>query len=175
MYWHGYESIWLPDTLLAKASTERLVDALFSATRHWRVGLHFNKGLAGAPPEEIAAARDTATNPAVLNAFALVIIAGGGDPVYPGIAGHEPDVSAARQNAIKIAQAMNELRKIVPQPASYVSETNYFENSWQESFWGPNYPRLRTIKNKYDPTGLFFVHHGVGSEEWSADGFTRKS
>ena len=23
------------------------------------------------------------------------------------------------------------------------------------------------------PTGLFFVHHGVGSEEWSANGFTR--
>ena len=22
-------------------------------------------------------------------------------------------------------------------------------------------------------TGLFFAHHGVGSEEWSADGFTR--
>ena len=26
---------------------------------------------------------------------------------------------------------------------------------------------------KYDPTGLLFVHHGVGSEDWSADGFTR--
>ena len=25
---------------------------------------------------------------------------------------------------------------------------------------------------KYDPDGLFFVHHGVGSERWSADGFT---
>ena len=23
------------------------------------------------------------------------------------------------------------------------------------------------------PTGLFFVHHGGGSEEWSANGFTR--
>jgi hypothetical protein len=29
------------------------------------------------------------------------------------------------------------------------------------------------VKKKYDPEGLFFVHHGVGSEEWSADGFTR--
>jgi len=29
------------------------------------------------------------------------------------------------------------------------------------------------VKRKYDPDGLFFVHHGVGSEEWSADGFTR--
>jgi hypothetical protein len=29
------------------------------------------------------------------------------------------------------------------------------------------------VKKKYDPAGLFFVHHGVGSEEWSTDGFTR--
>jgi len=29
------------------------------------------------------------------------------------------------------------------------------------------------VKKQYDPQGLFFVHHGVGSEAWSADGFTR--
>jgi hypothetical protein len=29
--------------------------------------------------------------------------------------------------------------------------------------------------NKYDPDGLFFVHHGVGSEDWSADGFEKLS
>ena len=29
------------------------------------------------------------------------------------------------------------------------------------------------MKDKIDPDGLFFVHHGVGSEDWSADGFTR--
>jgi bisphosphoglycerate-dependent phosphoglycerate mutase len=28
------------------------------------------------------------------------------------------------------------------------------------------------VKKKYDPSGLFFVRHGVGSEDWSADGFT---
>jgi len=32
---------------------------------------------------------------------------------------------------------------------------------------------LQTVKAKYDPEGLFFVHHGVGSEDWSDDGFTR--
>ncbi len=37
---------------------------------------------------------------------------------------------------------------------------------------GLNYARLCVIKRKYDPSGLFFVHHGVGSEEWSLDGFT---
>ena len=34
-------------------------------------------------------------------------------------------------------------------------------------------PRLRAIKDKYDSAGLFFLHHGVGSEDWSADGFTQ--
>ena len=32
---------------------------------------------------------------------------------------------------------------------------------------------MRAIKQKYDPEGLFFLPHGVGSEDWSADGFTR--
>jgi FAD/FMN-containing dehydrogenase len=67
---------------------------------------------------------------------------------------------------------MDELRKLVPEAGSYVSESNCFDSAWQQSFWGPNYPRLRAVKSKYDPDGLFFVHHGVGSEEWSADGFT---
>jgi hypothetical protein len=31
---------------------------------------------------------------------------------------------------------------------------------------------LAKVKAKYDPHGLFFVHHGVGSERWSEDGFT---
>jgi hypothetical protein len=68
---------------------------------------------------------------------------------------------------------MDELRKLVPSPGSYVSESNFFEPGWQQSFWGANYPRLLAAKNQYDPEGLFFVHHGVGSESWSADGFTR--
>jgi FAD/FMN-containing dehydrogenase len=173
MYCHGFESAWLPQELLQENQQGHLVDALFSASRHWGVDLDFKKGLAGAPPEEIAAARDTATNPAVLTAFALAIIAGGKSSVYPGIPNHEPDLTTARQDASKIDQAMYELRKIVPDPGSYVSESNYFNRSWQQTFWGPNYSRLRAIKDKYDLTGLFFVHHGVGSEDWSADGFTR--
>jgi len=34
-------------------------------------------------------------------------------------------------------------------------------------------PKLLAVKDKYDPEGPFFVHHGVGSERWSGDGFTR--
>jgi FAD/FMN-containing dehydrogenase len=68
---------------------------------------------------------------------------------------------------------MDELRKLVPNGGSYVSESNFFERTWQQSYWGSNYPKLRAVKAKYDPDGLFFVHNGVGSEEWSSDGFTR--
>jgi FAD/FMN-containing dehydrogenase len=174
-YLHGYESAWLPASLLEKDGQERLMNALFAASRHWKVTLHFNKGLAGAPTDAVAAARDTAMNPAVVDAFALAIIAGSGPPAYPGIPGHEPNLTAARKNADEIDKAMAELRKIVSDAGSYVSESNFFERSWQRSFWGPNYARLREVKAKYDPTGLFFVHHGVGSEEWSADGFTRST
>ncbi len=172
-YLHAYQSAWLPASLLRKDRRELLADALFAASRHWQIGLHCNKGLAGAPADAVAAARDTAMNPAVLDAFALAIIATGGPPAYPGVPGHEPDLALARRHAGSIEAAMDELRKLVPDPGSYVSESNFFDANWQRSFWGSNYPRLLAAKKQYDPDGLFFVHHGVGSEDWSADGFTR--
>jgi FAD/FMN-containing dehydrogenase len=170
---HGYQSAWLPAGLLRPDRRAALGDALFAATRHWGVSLHVNKGLAGASPQVVAAARDTAMNPAVLDAFALVICGAGEGPAYPGVVGHEPNVAQAREEAQAIARAMDELRKLVPQPGSYVAESNYFEPQWQQSFWGSNYERLLAVKTAYDPEGLFFTHHGVGSEQWSADGFTR--
>jgi FAD/FMN-containing dehydrogenase len=87
--------------------------------------------------------------------------------------GHAPDLAAARRDARAIDRAMGELRKLAPDTGSYISESNFFESGWQRSFWGTNYPRLQAVKAKYDPDGLFFVHHGVGSEDWSADGYTR--
>jgi len=172
---HGYESTWMPASLLDEPRRAQLVDALFASSRHWSMALHFNKGLAGAPAEEIAAARDTATNPAAVEAFALAISAAEGPPAFPGVTGHEPDLPLARRDARNIAAAMGELRRLVPEPGSYVSESNYFEADWQRAFWGTNYSRLLAVKKKYDPDGLFFVHHGVGSEDWSPDGFSRRS
>jgi FAD binding domain/Berberine and berberine like len=169
----GFESLWLPAALLEDDSQERLAGALFAASRNQTVELQFNKGLAGAPQEAIAAARNTAMNPAVLSAFALAICADGQWPAYPGIAGHEPNEAAARKAAIRVHRSMDELRALVPEPGAYVSESNFFEKDWQHAYWGSNYPRLAAIKKKYDPRGLFFVHNGVGSDEWSADGFTR--
>ena len=170
---HGYQSAWLPASLLQADQQAPLAEALFAASRHWRVALHVNKGLAGAPPEAVAAARATAMNPAVLDAFALLISGAEGPPAYPGIPGHEPDRSTARQHAEAIERAMGEVRKLLPNAGSYVAESNFFDEGWQQSFWGSNYARLLAVKDAYDPNGLFVVHHGVGSERWSRDGFTR--
>jgi FAD/FMN-containing dehydrogenase len=167
---HGYQSAWMPQRLLGQA---QLVDALFAASRHWDVALHFNKGLAGAPPGALDATRDTAMNPAVLDAFALAIVAGGGAPAFPGMPGAKVKPSNARADAVRIGKAMAELSKVAPDAGAYVSESDYFQPNWQAAYWGANYPRLLAAKRKYDPQGLFFVHHGVGSEAWSADGFTR--
>ena len=170
---HAYQSVWLPASLLEFDQRARLVDALVAAAAHWEVGLHFNKGLAGGRPEAIETASDTAMNPAVVDAFALAICGAGGPPGYPGVPEHEPDVVKAGHDAAAVTATMRELRKLVPRASSYVWETDYFESNWQDSFWGDNYARLRAIKEKYDPDGLFFLHHGVGSEDWSANGFTR--
>lgn len=171
---HGYQSTWLPAALLGDAARASLVDALIAAAGQWDVELHFNKGLAGAPDETIAAARDTATHPGVLDAFCLAIVAGGGKPAYPSMPGRDVDEDDARRRARAIAGAMDTLRRVAPGAGAYVSESDYFEDGWQRRYWGANYPSLLRAKRRYDPDGLFTVRHGVGSEDWSADGFSRK-
>jgi FAD/FMN-containing dehydrogenase len=170
---YGYQSAWLPSGLLSENRQPDLAEALFAGSRTRKIALHFNKGLAGAPPEEIAAAKNTAMNPAVLDAFALAICGGGGPPAYAGLPGEGPNLALAREAAAKIDLAMKELLRIAPDSGAYVSESNYFQPDWKKAFWGANYPKLQAVKKRYDPEGLFYMWHGVGSEAWSADGFTR--
>lgn len=169
---HGYRSAWLPQSLLDPRRQRELADTLFEATRHWGVSLHFNKGLAGAPADALARTRDTAMNPQALDAFALAITGAESEPAFPGMPGPGPDLAGARANAGRIDASMDALLKVAPDAGSYVSESNYFEKDWEASFWGTHHPRLAAAKRRYDPDGLFFVRHGVGSERWSDDGFT---
>ncbi|QAA83159.1 FAD-binding oxidoreductase [Aequorivita sp. H23M31] len=173
-YLLAYQSIWIHKSLLEEEEQYKLRDALFEASRLWTTSLHFNKGLAGAKGEELEAAKNTAMNPVVLDSFALAIIAGEEEPSMEGLSGLEPDLQTATKGATKINAAMIALKKALTPTGSYLAESSYFEENWQQSYWGENYKKLSEIKKKYDPDGLFFVHNGVGSEEWSADGFTRK-
>jgi FAD/FMN-containing dehydrogenase len=171
---HGYDSLWLSANSLLPSRRTGLSDALFAASRYKRIELHTNKGLAGASASILAAARQTAINPAAVDAFALAIVADGEAPAYPGLPSRAAiDLNAARENARAIDAAAAELRRVAPGSASYVSESNFFNANWQSAYWGNHYSRLKAVKTQYDPDGLFFVHHGVGSEDWSADGFTR--
>jgi FAD/FMN-containing dehydrogenase len=170
-FWNAYTSAWLPAKLLTPQNRPGLVDAWFAASRLWSVAFHFNKGLAGAPETAIAASRETSTNPDMLDAFALAIIAMAGAPAFPGMP--EPNLVLARFLAARVQASMKALRVVAPDTGAYVNECDYFQDDWQRAFWGPNYPRLARIKRRYDPDGLFTVHHGVGSEAWSADGFLR--
>jgi hypothetical protein len=61
---HGFESAWLPASLLDASQRQRLTDALVAAASHSTVEIHFQKGLAGASEDALAAFRSTSTSPA---------------------------------------------------------------------------------------------------------------
>ena len=172
-FWHGYQSAWMPASLLNPAERGRFAQAWGNAAEKWSTTLHFNKGLAGAPPEAIRASRQTAMNPDVLDAFALAIIAMDGPSAFPNLP--PPDLVDARGDAKRIEAAMRALRQVAPTSGSYLSESDYAQDDWREAHWGKHGARLDKIKRRYDPNDLFVVHHGFGSERWSLDGFTRSA
>jgi hypothetical protein len=161
-FWYAYNSTWLPASLLKPQNQARFVDAWFAASRHWPVIVAFNKGLAGAPAEAIEAARNTATNPDVVDAFAWAVIGAHGPPAFAGLP--PPDLTTAAAQRSRVRDAMKALSAVAPNTGTYLNECDYFQPDWQRAFWGANYPRLLAIKRHYDPEGLFTVHHGVGSE-----------
>ena len=158
---HAYQSAWLPQGLLSPERQGVLVDALVAAAAEWTVTLHMNKGMAGGSPEALARVRQTATNPEVLDAFALVIVAAEEGPAWPGIPGHEPDVEKGRRQAAGVTRAMAPIRRLVPNAGAYMSEADYFQKDWKRAYWGGNYARLAAAKRTYDPRGIFTGHHMV--------------
>ena len=171
-YWYAYQSRWLPLALFQGENAKRLAATLFEASRHWSLGLHFNKGQAGASAEAVQRGQETSMNPAVFQAAALVIVAADA-PGLPGVSGHEPKTAEGEAARARVSAAMKVIGDATPGAGSYVNETDYFEEDWQREFWGENYSRLLAIKQKYDPAGLFFCHHCVGSESWTANGTCR--
>lgn len=160
---HAYKSRWIPQRFLRGGARRRLVEALIAGAREWDVTLHFNKGLSGGDPSALARTAATATNPAVIDSFALVIVAAEGPPAYPGVSGHEPNLADGRREAAGVARAFAPFERLVPGGGAYMSEADYFGRDWQRAYWGRNYPRLLRIKRRFDPAGLFHGHHTVGT------------
>ncbi|MBL0923008.1 MAG: FAD-dependent oxidoreductase [Sphingomonadaceae bacterium] len=158
---NAYQSRWIAASWLQPSRLDTLVNALIDASREWSVGLHTNKGLAGGSAEARSATRETATNPEVVDAFALLICAADAPPAYPGISGHEPDVAGGRIEAASVRRAMAPIVALDPDAGCYISEADYFEANWQRAYWGSNYMRLAKAKRRYDPHSLFTGHHTV--------------
>lgn len=57
-------------------------------------------------------------------------------------------------------------RDVTPGSGAYLSQSDYMEPNFQQSFWGSNYGRLYSLKQQYDPLGVFYAHQIVGSENW---------
>lgn len=158
---HAYQSAWLPSGLLAKPRRHDLADALARSGKRWSITLHLNKGLGGGDRRARAATSETATNPQVLDAFALIICAAEQEPAWPGIPGHEPNVAEGRRQAVEVSAAMDEIRKLVPNAGAYMSECDYFLRDWKQAHWGSNYARLAAAKRRYDPHWMLRGHHCV--------------
>ncbi|KAF5349334.1 hypothetical protein D9758_011757 [Tetrapyrgos nigripes] len=60
------------------------------------------------------------------------------------------------------------MESLNPGGGSYYNEASLFELNFQKTFWGDHYARLESIKDRYDPQGLFIVAEGVGSERWDS-------
>jgi FAD/FMN-containing dehydrogenase len=163
-YYYTYQSTWIPRKLLGEAARKDFAQKLFDASRHYVLGMHTNKGLAGASADAVERGRKTSTHPAVYDAAALLILVARKQGVYPGLAGREPDMAEAAAKAGAVTAAMDIVRTAAPDAGTYANEADYFEENWQRQFYGPNYPRLLEIKKKVDPDNLFRVHHGVGSD-----------
>ncbi|KAF9926674.1 hypothetical protein FBU30_003787 [Linnemannia zychae] len=105
--------------------------------------------------------RDTSVLPAWRKALMHIIAAGGWLDTTP------------YQDQLRIQQAMTKaidpLRAITPRMGAYQNEADPNEPDFQTNFFGSTYPRLKAIKNKYDPHGLFVCRRCVGSEDWATD------
>ena len=98
-------------------------------------------------------------------------------PAYRETAGHmqlwdsgyaigSPELKATRWN--RFNKYMQLWRDVSPGAGSYMGEADPAEPNWQQAFYGDHYPRLLSIKNKWDPWGLFWAKTAVGSEGWEA-------
>ncbi|KAJ3505295.1 hypothetical protein NLJ89_g7493 [Agrocybe chaxingu] len=90
--------------------------------------------------------------------------------LYNTVAWPEGSPNSVIQEQVQALERNTEiLNEITPDSASYMNEGSLYEKDFKKSFFGDHYTNLKDIKSKYDPTSLFVVPLGVGSDEWDSD------
>ncbi|GAQ04725.1 hypothetical protein ALT_2046 [Aspergillus lentulus] len=64
---------------------------------------------------------------------------------------------------------LGQWRATCPDAGAYMSEADILEPNFQQAFYGENYAQLYTLKQRYDPFGLFYAPTAVGSEDWTVE------
>lgn len=61
------------------------------------------------------------------------------------------------------------LERLTPNGGAYINEADFQQPDFQRVFFGDNYPALKAVKSKYDPSDVFYALTAVGSEAWYED------
>ena len=148
----------------------KLFRQTMSAIRSAIEANHTFHGLAISPTEQVAGwpGKTAAVNPAWRRNILHAILIGP----------HPTDLTAqaAREEEAAVQKHMTAWRAVSPGAGSYMNEGDPGEPNWQQAFYGSNYPKLRRIKEKRDPWGVFWAQTTVGSEGWEVrtlDGYPR--
>ncbi|PYH43024.1 FAD-binding oxidoreductase [Aspergillus saccharolyticus JOP 1030-1] len=116
-------------------------------------GFHLTgKGRAVAPP----------TNNAVLPAWRETLT----HAIVIGQWNSTADWKTVERTSSALTKWMQALRDLGSSGA-YMSEADLLEPDLTDAFYGVNYPRLHALKQRYDPTGVFFALTAVGAEDWT--------
>ncbi|KAF1932822.1 FAD-binding domain-containing protein [Didymella exigua CBS 183.55] len=75
------------------------------------------------------------------------------------------DMEAAQKKMTEVL--MPKIEAVTPGSGSYMSEADFQQPNWQTTFYGSNYAKLKTIKDKYDPEHVFYNLKSVGSDAWT--------
>jgi FAD/FMN-containing dehydrogenase len=70
-------------------------------------------------------------------------------------------------------EVMPGVEAATPGAGAYINEGDFQQRDWQRVFFGGNYERLRVVKRRYDPKGLFWNSIAVGSEGWEVREYGR--
>jgi FAD/FMN-containing dehydrogenase len=62
---------------------------------------------------------------------------------------------------------MPQIEAVTPGSGAYMNEADFRQPDYQDAFFGINYNKLLSIKNKWDPNHLFYAIKSVGSEYWT--------
>ncbi|KAJ6449943.1 hypothetical protein C8R45DRAFT_1044163 [Mycena sanguinolenta] len=63
-------------------------------------------------------------------------------------------------------QFIPQLKQLTPGSGSYNNEADFQDPDFKQAFWGANYNKLLTIKDKWDPDQLLYGSINVGGDRW---------